>query len=185
MNESTLFEERLWYPTRPIVLLLGFCYLVLVVVGLLVHADLNAWIRGFAVCTLGIPAIGAVFKLSYRRLITRVHEHTLEVGREFMIPRESVREPQIVSGQELKRLTNELRRGPTVVSGSRNPQLRGLVLTAGTKTALFFRVDPPVQGTAMFIVSTRRPDELLAAVIGNGDTAQDAHGDGPDAAAED
>jgi hypothetical protein len=164
VDERILYAERLWYPTRPFALLLGFAYLAGIAIGLIGHADTTGWILYFAVATLGTLGWAAWFKLAYRRLYTRVGVDTLEVGRNNRVPRTSIREPRIVSGAELKQLRSELRQGSSSFNATRSPKLRGLVTIPGVKTALWFRVEPPIHDTAVFIVSTCRPDELLAAL---------------------
>jgi Protein of unknown function (DUF3093) len=160
------FEERLWYPTWPFVLLLGFCCLVGVVGGVVTDTDATGWIWVFAALIGSVLFWATLLKLSYRRLYTRVGEHTLELGRNIVVPRESVRESRIVEGAELKQLKAELREGGNFFNAGHNPRLRGLVMMPGAKTAVYLKIDPPIRETDTFVVATKRPEELLAAVQG-------------------
>lgn len=165
-DERVLFEERLWYPTWPILILLGFLYVVAIGEALVGSTDTTGWIIALAFPPVVAIVVGAVFKWIYRRLVTRVGEQTMELSRDRVVPRESVQEARIVSGDELKRLRHELRRGANLVNANRSARLRGLVTMPGVKTAVYLRVDPPVKGTGEFLIATRRPEELLAAVQG-------------------
>jgi Protein of unknown function (DUF3093) len=173
MEQDSTFDERLWYPTWPFVALFAFGCAVILVEGFVTNTDGTGWIWGFAVVTIGVFLWAVVLKLGYRRLHTTVDDRSVLVGRGIRVPRESVKEARIVSGSELKGLKAELREGANLVNTSRKPALRGLVMMPGAKTAVYLRIDPPVRETSTFVVATRRPQELLAALQRGGGPARD------------
>jgi hypothetical protein len=166
-DERILFEERLWFPTWPLLLLLVFAYVVSFGVALSGPTDTTSWILVAVFPLFATTLVGAAFKWTYHRLVTRIGERTMELSRDRVAPRESVKAARIVEGAELKHLRKELRKGADLFNANRNPRLRGLVTMPGVKTAVYLRVDPPVKGTGEFVVATHHPEEFLAAVQGS------------------
>ena len=164
-DDRVLFAEQMWVPWQATASIIALPTVIAAAIVVIAHPDATSTIIGMtAMPSIGI-AVAALFVLGARRVVNRVGEQTLRLGRARPVPVQAIREVRLVEGsREITRLRRRLRGDAAFFGSSFNPALKGILAPPRCESAVLIRVDPQAGPTHTFLVGTRRPNELLAAL---------------------
>lgn len=164
-GERILFEERMRWPWRNLLLITLFAELVATAIVVLGHPTTGSTIFGYAAGTAGCAFWIALFQVSARRLWFRVGERTCAFGRCPPVPVSAIRDVERVDGRaEVQQQVDTLGKGAAFLGASANPKLMGVLVPPRSDHAVVVRVDPAASRTETFLLGSRRPRELVEAL---------------------
>jgi hypothetical protein len=157
------FVERARFPWWPLLAIAGFLWLVVLVIVFATDPDTASIVFGVvAAAVISVLFVGG-FQLGARRLGVFVGERQAQFARSAPIPVAAIREVELVEGRRrIKRLKEELAReaGMHVGSAAGNPGIKGIMVPPGSDQAVLVRVDPEASNTPVFLLASKRPQEL-------------------------